>query len=56
MSEQLTVLLAGRMSEPRAEWLGEQLTTDWRIEVWSEDEPFELFAELIVQALSLIHI
>ena len=32
MSEQLTVLLAGRMSEPRAEWLAEQLTTDWRIE------------------------
>ena len=54
MSKQLTVLLAGRMSEPRAEWLGEQLTTDWRIEVWSEDEPFERFAELIVQADAMV--
>ena len=54
MSKQLTVLLAGRMSELRAEWLGEQLTTDWRIEVWSEDEPFERFAKLIVQADAMV--
>ncbi|MEE2688484.1 MAG: 2-hydroxyacid dehydrogenase [Pseudomonadota bacterium] len=44
----MKVLLAGHMSEPRAEWLAEQLTTDWTIDTWTEDEPFEHFSELIV--------
>ena len=54
MTEQLTVLLAGQMSEPRAKWLDEQLTTNWRIDTWSEDEPFEHFSELVVQADAIV--
>ena len=54
MSDTPTVLLAGRMSTPRAEWLAEQLTTDWKIEIWDEDEPFERFAELIVQSDAMV--
>ena len=54
MSDTPTVLLAGQMSTPRAEWLAEQLTTDWKIEIWGEDEPFERFAELIVQSDAMV--
>lgn len=54
MTEPRTVLLAGRMSEPRADWLAEQLTTDWRITTWHEDEPFARFAELLVEAEAIV--
>ena len=35
MSDRMKVLLAGHMSEPRAEWLAAQLPTDWAIETWT---------------------
>ena len=54
MSDIPTVVLAGQMSTPRARWLAEQLTTDWKIESWGEDEPFERFAELIVRADAMV--
>jgi len=54
MSDAPTVLLAGQMSEPRAAWLAEHLATDWRITTWSEAEPFERFAELIVEADAMV--
>lgn len=54
MSDTPTVLLAGQMSSPRTEWLAEQLETPWNIETWQEDEPFEKFAELIVQADAMV--
>ncbi len=50
MSDQLTVLLAGDMGHPWKQWLQEHLTTDWDIQTWARDEPFEQFAELIVTA------
>jgi phosphoglycerate dehydrogenase-like enzyme len=50
MPDPMKLLLAGRMSAPRAEWLEEHLTTGWNITCWSEDEPFERFTELAPRA------
>lgn len=50
----MTLFLAGRMSAPRAAFLEDNLTTDWRISSWSEDEPFERFIELAPQADALV--
>ena len=46
----MKVLLAGHMSEPHAEWL----TTDWAIETWTEDEPFDRFAGLITEVDAMV--
>ena len=54
MSDRMKVLLAGHMSEPRAEWLAAQLTTDWAIETWTEDEPFDRFAALITEVDAMV--
>ena len=42
------------MSAPRADWLDKNLSTDWRIRTWSEEEPFERFAELKTEADALV--
>jgi phosphoglycerate dehydrogenase-like enzyme len=54
MAEPMNLFLAGRMSAPRAEWLGEHLTTDWNITAWTEDDPFEQFTELTPKADALV--
>ena len=55
MADTPTVFLAGRMSVPWAEWLQEQLTTDWNILTWSEDDDdFDKFVELAPQADALV--
>lgn len=54
MPDKLNLLLAGRMSAPRADQIRAALTTDWDIATWSEDEPFERFAALVPQADALV--
>ena len=54
MADSPTVLLAGRMSVPWAEWLQERLTTDWNILSWHEDEDFEQFTERAPQADAIV--
>ena len=49
-----TVLLAGQMCRPWVEWIGQQLTTDWTVTAWNEDEPFERFVELAPQADAIV--
>ncbi len=54
MTEPLTLFLAGRMSKPREAKIREQLTDDWNIITWTEEEPFERFVELAPQADALL--
>ncbi|MDP6388826.1 MAG: 2-hydroxyacid dehydrogenase [Alphaproteobacteria bacterium] len=54
MAEPLTLLLAGRMSEPREEWMREHLSSEWNMLTWTEDEPFERFVELVPQAHAIV--
>ena len=49
-----TLLLAGGLSAPRAQWMADNLTTDWTLKTWHEDEPFEAFAEQVARADALI--
>ena len=49
-----SVVLAGRMSGPRHQWLTEHLNTPWHIAAWTEDEPIERFAELVADADALV--
>ena len=35
------------MAAPRADYLKQQLTTDWNVTTWVEGEPFEDFAALV---------
>jgi len=54
MTERSLLLLAGRLSAPRAGWVAEALTTDWDVRSWNEEEPFADFARQVVQAKALV--
>jgi phosphoglycerate dehydrogenase-like enzyme len=52
--ERPTLLLAGRMTQPRVGWMEQTLTSDWTILSWSEDEPFEALTEKASRADAVV--
>ncbi|MDD9877365.1 MAG: hypothetical protein OXR84_07990, partial [Magnetovibrio sp.] len=50
MTEPLSLIMSGRMSAEWADWMQGELTTDWRVSAWMEDDDPARLVELMADA------